>query len=431
MKLPQDLISLMKKTPRLPLASSVDLRLRTLKLPYSKYYSLGANVVRSTYGLARRRAALAGRFHATLSAARGGLAPRRARVLATMTPAAGRRLRLIGGHVSHHQPATAAGRTLDSSAAAPALQQHTQLGVRPLGAGPVGAEVRGVDAADPLSPDVCDALRDAVDRWGVVCLRGQRRLRHERQAEFATEVFGTAVEPHALWGDEDWMRHTGNKHVEGLPPTTMLFTGEQSNALWHTDVSCATRPPAVTLLHNPDGVLPARGLGQTLFTDMRAVLNALPPPTIKALRALRGVHYPPHIWHPCGPLTASPEVLPPQRLPLPDVDGEVAVHPAIRRHPRTGAESVYINPLFTRHFEGQTAEESALLLEEIYSVARGGSAASDPAAVVRQFGYSHVWEPYDLLIWDNRSVWHYAVYDYGGESSRHVLRCTAAGEEPD
>ena len=30
---------------RLPLASSVDLRLRTLKLPYSKY-SLGANVVR-------------------------------------------------------------------------------------------------------------------------------------------------------------------------------------------------------------------------------------------------------------------------------------------------------------------------------------------------------------------------------------------------
>ena len=45
------------------------------------------------------------------------------------------------------------------------------------------------------------------------------------------------------------------------------------------------------------------------------------------------------------------------------------------------------------------------------------------------FGYDHLWEPYDLLVWDNRSCWHYAMDDYGRQP-RHVLRCTAAGEAP-
>jgi alpha-ketoglutarate-dependent taurine dioxygenase len=129
-----------------------------------------------------------------------------------MAPAAParRRLRLVGGHVLGARPAAAR--------AQPPPPQQQQLDVRPLGPGAIGAAILGLDAAVPLSPEARAALRGAVDRWGVVCLRDQRRLRHERQAELATEVFGTAVEPHALWGDEEWMRHTGNRHTEGLPP---------------------------------------------------------------------------------------------------------------------------------------------------------------------------------------------------------------------
>ena len=78
----------------------------------------------------------------------------------------------------------------------------------------------------------------------------------------------------------------------------MRQDGTQTNSIHHSDVSFARSPPAVTLLHNRDGVLPPRGTGQTLFTDMRAVFDALPEPQRRELRRRRAVHVAPHVWRP-------------------------------------------------------------------------------------------------------------------------------------
>ena len=46
-----------------------------------------------------------------------------------------------------------------------------------------------------------------------------------------------------------------------------------------------------------------------------------------------------------------------------------------------------------------------------------------------EFIYSHKWVPGDLVIWDNRSVQHFAVHDYGTEK-RTMRRGTGNGDEP-
>ena len=77
-----------------------------------------------------------------------------------------------------------------------------------------------------------------------------------------------------------------------------------------------------------------------------------------------------------GPLTrvAEPSAAP-TRPPEPN---ESCVHPVVRTHPRTGRESLFVNPLFTRHFEGMSPAESAPLLGELYAVAREGLTETRP-----------------------------------------------------
>jgi taurine dioxygenase len=41
----------------------------------------------------------------------------------------------------------------------------------------------------------------------------------------------------------------------------------------------------------------------------------------------------------------------------------------------------------------------------------------------------HAWRKGDLVMWDNRSVQHYAIHDYG-DAPRTLHRVTVGGDEP-
>lgn len=100
-------------------------------------------------------------------------------------------------------------------------------------------------------------------------------------------------------------------------------------------------------------------------------------------------------------------------------DALEAVHPVIRVNPVTGWKSVFVNRSFTRRILGVTKDESDKILEYLY-------------ALVDQNHNLQVrfkWEKNSLAIWDNRSNFHAATWDY--ESERRVgNRVVSLGEKP-
>jgi taurine dioxygenase len=95
-----------------------------------------------------------------------------------------------------------------------------------------------------------------------------------------------------------------------------------------------------------------------------------------------------------------------------------AVHPVVRTHPETGRRALYVNAVFTSHFDGMTVEESQPLLQWLYAH------CSQPNLTFR-----HRWSTGDLVMWDNRCVQHYAIHDYGDEN-RVMHRVTVLGDRP-
>ncbi|MEE2981013.1 MAG: TauD/TfdA family dioxygenase [Pseudomonadota bacterium] len=82
----------------------------------------------------------------------------------------------------------------------------------------------------------------------------------------------------------------------------------------------------------------------------------------------------------------------------------------VRRHPKTGRRSLYVNRAFTSHFEGMTIAESPLLLEILWA-----------HAARPEFTCRYRWSPNTVGVWDNRATQHYAINDYHGQR-RHMQR---------
>lgn len=95
-----------------------------------------------------------------------------------------------------------------------------------------------------------------------------------------------------------------------------------------------------------------------------------------------------------------------------------AVHPVIRTNPVTGWKSVFVNKGFTKRINGVTKDESDLLLAYIFNLI-----TQNHDAQVR-----FKWRKNDLAIWDNRSTWHCATYDY--DAARAGDRVCSLGEAP-
>jgi alpha-ketoglutarate-dependent taurine dioxygenase len=111
-----------------------------------------------------------------------------------------------------------------------------------------------------------------------------------------------------------------------------------------------------------------------------------------------------------------------------------AVHPVIRTNREytslilsssrsfvpavTGWKSVFVNRGFTKRINGVTKDESDLLLGYLINLV-----TQNHDAQVR-----FRWKKNDLAIWDNRSNWHCATYDY--EAARAGDRVCSLGEAP-
>jgi len=179
---------------------------------------------------------------------------------------------------------------------------------------------------------------------------------------------------------------------------------------WHTDHSYDEIPALGSILAARE--LPATG-GDTWFVSMYDVLDQLSAGMRKALEQMRAVHSAHHVFGSQNSgqgefggrigNSASADVL------------DDPVHPVIIQHPLSGRPTLYVNPGFTLRFEGWTEEESAPLLEFLYSQATRNEN-------ITRFN----WQPGSIAFWDNRATWHFAQNDYQG-LRREMHRITIEG----
>lgn len=89
-------------------------------------------------------------------------------------------------------------------------------------------------------------------------------------------------------------------------------------------------------------------------------------------------------------------------------------HPLVLTHPETGIKGLYLTSRIT-HLLGIPRAESDALLAFLRQHASGVN-----------YQYRNRWNAGDLVIWDNRAVWHYAVDDYG-DHERWGLKISIEG----
>ncbi|KAF4122339.1 Taurine catabolism dioxygenase TauD, TfdA family [Geosmithia morbida] len=97
-----------------------------------------------------------------------------------------------------------------------------------------------------------------------------------------------------------------------------------------------------------------------------------------------------------------------------------AIHPVIRTNPVTGWKSIFPVGAHVSHINNVTSEESQNLLKWFYSLVQ------DHSVQVRLR-----WQnANDIAIWDNRSTFHTATYDYYSLGDRFGVRVVGVGERP-
>jgi len=264
--------------------------------------------------------------------------------------------------------------------------------------GALGAEIHGVDLAEPLDQSEVNELRGALDDYGVIFFRDQK-ISPQQHIAFAGR-FGKIDINRFFKAAPD---HPEIAEVRKEPNQTTNIGGG-----WHTDHSYDQSPALGSILLARE--VPPRG-GDTLFACMNRAYEALSDGLKTTLENLRAVHSSRHVFGAASEYVKASG----DRLGNADRATQDAVHPVVVRHPTSGKKILYVNSAFTTHFEGWTPQESAPLLEYLYR-----------HAARPEFQTRFQWREGSIAFWDNRSTWHYAVNDYHGER-RLMHRITIAG----
>jgi taurine dioxygenase len=278
-------------------------------------------------------------------------------------------------------------------------QPVTALDVRRLGVF-LGAEVTGIDLAQPLSPETVERLKLLHAEHGVLVFPDQR-ISSDDLKRFG-RCFGTlSVHPFSTSAaDSPELIVYDNK--EGNPPA--------ATDVWHTDETFREAPPMGTMLCSK--IVPPTG-GDTAFASMSAVWEGLSDRWQGFLSGLEAVHD----FKPFRGLFADDREGREKLRKYEDLYPPVT-HPVVSLHPVTGRKVLFVNPQFTLYIKGMAEDESRMVLDMLYR-----------KTLIHEYHYRHRWQPDMVVFWDNRGVQHSALHDYYPQR-RLMERVTIAGTRP-
>ncbi len=253
---------------------------------------------------------------------------------------------------------------------------------------PLGARIEGLDLSRDSGAEVIGELRELLLDHHLLVIPGQR-LSAPELAAFGRRWGDLLTHPATKHRDTDYVQWIGG----GASRKFTFFHGVHPfGGGWHSDMTWHSTPPIITGLHARR--LPSSG-GDTAFANQHLAYETLDEETRERISDLKAFH--------TGKVFGS--------------DVEDSVHPVVRTHEETGRKALYVNGNFTKHIVDMPDAESELLLFRLLAH------ASRP-----EFTYRHHWELGDLVLWDNRSVMHYAIRDY--DEQRIMHRIVVKGGEP-
>ncbi|OAX88380.1 taurine dioxygenase [Xanthomonas nasturtii] len=272
---------------------------------------------------------------------------------------------------------------------------------------PLGAEVIGLDLSQPLGAETFARIHRAHLDHHVLVFREQR-ITPAQQVDFSRR-FGP-LQIHVL----------RNFQLRGQPEVLVVSNIKENGKptglgdaghYWHSDLSYKETPSLGSLLHAQE--LPSEG-GDTLFANQHLAWQTLPEPLKRRVQDLRAEHSylakyeelrARNPWRPALTLEQIAEVEPVQ-------------HPVVRTHPDTGQKALFVSEHFTTRIVGLPEDESRALLQTLFE-------HTTRAALVNR----HHWQPYDMVLWDNRSVTHLAA-GTPDHLHRRLNRTTIEGDAP-
>lgn len=268
------------------------------------------------------------------------------------------------------------------------------------------ARIEGIDAAREVPAPIMAALRDALDRYAVLVLPGQR-LDDAAQIAFS-QGFGALemTRPGALGaGSAVIVLSNLGPNGEIVAPSDKQVLNNKANRIWHHDSSFKPIPARASLLSARE--IPSAG-GNTEFAFMRGAFAALDAAEQARLRGMAALHD--FGW---SRSRVDPALV---------TEAEKTQHPPVRQA-MVLEENPYGPALYlgahARSIDGMNEAESRVLIDRLMA-----------HATEDRFIYSHRWTPGDLLIWDNRAVLHRATPFASTTERRHMVRTTVAGQRP-
>ncbi|KAJ4294038.1 hypothetical protein N0V90_007727 [Kalmusia sp. IMI 367209] len=193
----------------------------------------------------------------------------------------------------------------------------------------------------------------------------------------------------------------------------------QSSAQWHADISFEPVPADYTSLRLVQ--LPRTG-GDTLWASGYELYDRLSAPYQRFLEGLTATFAQPE-FNKVAEKNGFQLYDKPRGAPENVGTDLTAVHPVVRTNPVTGWKSIFPVGGHVRHINDLAKEESDHLLKWFVQLVK------DNHDLQVRFKWQN---PNDLAIWDNRSVFHTATYDYhdGDYGERFGNRVVGLGERP-
>ncbi len=275
----------------------------------------------------------------------------------------------------------------------------------------LGAEVRGIDMRQPMDLETLRAVSDAWTKHLVLVFPDQRVTDQEHVAFTGQlgepEIFHqTSLNLRSDRVKEIFLVSNVDDQDRLMRPSEPSQKQLSSSRQWHTDSSYRPMPSVGSLLH---GIEISRTGGITQFINMYMVYDDLPESLRRRVEGRKARHD----FSMLHRLTGAPPPTIQEQAAMPPV-----WHPMVRRHPVSGRKSLYISTIYNDAIEGMDDKAARRLIEELTEF------SAQP-----KYMYRHVWEPHDVVMWDNRCTVH-AVTPHDPDERRVMHRTTIVGREP-